>query len=418
MKSYLTHLECSACATLCRADELHTVCPVCGQVLYARYDLDAVGRSLTPAALAGRRTDLWRWRELLPVRDEAHIVTLGEGGTPLLKMRTLGRDLGFDALYVKEEGLNPTGSFKARGMAVAVSRARELGVTRVATPSAGNAAGALAAYGAAAGMETFVFMPDDAPAINQVESAVTGAHVYLVRGLIGDAGRIVKTLGSHNTWFDVSTLKEPYRAEGKKTMGFELAEQLDWQLPTAILYPAGGGTGLIGMWKAFDELERLGWIGPARPRMIAVQAAGCAPIVRAFEQGREAAEPWLGAKTVADGLRVPSPFAGALILRILRASRGTAVAVDDAEILAAMGELARAEGLYAAPEGAATFAAFKRLAVRGYLKPDETVVLFNTGAGLKYPQLVKQTFPVLDPDDPQLAERFAQLEAMRERGQA
>lgn len=402
MFSFLSHLECSACAETFSAAELHNTCPACGKVLLARYDLDTLKQKFSRDDLNTRDFTLWRWHELLPVRDEKNIVTLGEGGTPLLHARNLGRTHDFPNLYIKEEGLNPTGSFKARGMAVAISRAKELGVTRVATPSAGNAAGALAAYGAAAGMETYVFMPYDAPEINKLESFVTGAHVYLVNGLISDAGKIVKTLAPTRGWFDVSTLKEPYRAEGKKTMGLELAAQLDWELPDAIIYPTGGGTGIVGMWKAFDELEQLGWIGSARPKMISVQAEGCAPIVTAFNANEKVAKPWQNARTLADGLRVPSPFADYLILKIIRASHGTALAVNDDEIRAAMFELARAEGLFAAPEGAATYAAFKRLAANGSLKPHERVVLFNTGTGLKYPQLLRADFPILDPNHPDL----------------
>lgn len=405
--SFLSHLECTNCANTYSADELHNTCPNCGKVLYARYDLASLREQLKPDDLKGRVSTLWRWHELLPVRSPDDIITLGEGGTPLLHARVLGKAHGFEQLYIKEEGLNPTGSFKARGMAVAVSRAHELGVTKVATPSAGNAAGALAAYGAAAGMETYVFMPQDAPDINKLESVITGAHVYLVNGLISDAGKIVKTLAPKRGWFDVSTLKEPYRAEGKKTMGLELAEQLNWQLPDAIIYPTGGGTGLIGMWKAFDELEQLGWIGGARPKMISVQAAGCAPIVTAFNAGTATAAPWQNAQTIADGLRVPSPFADYLILNILRASHGTALTVTDDEIRIAMSELARREGLYVAPEGAATYAAFQHLVSDGFLQSNERVILFNTGTGLKYPQLVQAPFPILDSNDSALDEHVA-----------
>lgn len=405
MYSFLSHLECSACGEIYSADELHNTCAVCGKVLYARYDLAALKRSMTPRDLDTRVSTMWRWHELLPVRDETNVVTLGEGGMPLLHAATLGRALGFEHLYIKEEGLNPTGSFKARGMATAVSRARELGVTRMATPSAGNAAGALAAYGAAAGVQTYVFMPRDAPEINKLESFITGAQVYLVNGLINDAGKIVKTLAPERGWFDVSTLKEPYRAEGKKTMGLELAAQFGWRLPDAIIYPTGGGTGIIGMWKAFDELEQLGWIGSARPKMISVQAAGCAPIVKAFTEGELTALPWQNAQTIADGLRVPAPFADYLILNILRESRGTALTVSDDEIRAAVHDLARGQGMFVAPEGAATYAAFKHLAASGFLQPQERVVLFNTGTGLKYPNLVRADFPVLEPNDPNLTNR-------------
>jgi threonine synthase len=398
MKSLLDHLECTACSARYSADALHTVCPDCGKVLFARYDLRAL-QGLSPRDLNGRTWTMWRYRELMPVRDEANIVTLGEGMTPLLRARRLGSAYGFDHLFIKEEGLNPTGTFKARGMSAALSRAKELGVSSVATPSAGNAAGAMAAYGAAAGIETSVFMPADAPEINWLESYVCGARVYLVKGLIGDAARIVQRVGPKHRWFDLSTLKEPYRVEGKKTMGLEIAEQFQWQLPEVIIYPTGGGTGLIGMWKAFDELTQLGWLGNQRPKMISVQAAGCAPIVRAFLDGRTASDPWTNAQTIAAGLRVPHAFAAYLILRTIRDSAGTALAVTDAEILDAMRELARLEGLFVCPEGAATLAAFKRLATSGFLHPNERVVLFNTGSGLKYSHLVQGEFSTIDPGD-------------------
>ncbi len=400
--SFLSHLECTNCHNQYNADELHTICPNCGKVLYARYDLERARASFTKENLANRSHDMWRWHELMPIRNPANVITLGEGMTPLLRARRLGRALGFDSVLIKDEGLNPTGSFKARGLCAAVSRAYELGVKTIALPSAGNAAGAAAAYGAAAGMETYVFMPQDAPAINQLESYLYGAHVYLVRGLISDAGKIVRTLGPKYGWFDMSTLKEPYRAEGKKTMGLELAEQLTWSLPDVILYPTGGGTGLLGMWKAFDELEQMGWIDSKRPKMIAVQAEGCAPVVQAFHDGSEMAVPWKDAHTIADGLRVPHPFADYLILRILRESGGTAIAVSDDEIRAAMGEWAQQEGMFVSPESAATYAAFKTLAASGFIQPQEQVVLFSTGTGLKYADLVSAEFPVLEPNDPNI----------------
>jgi len=398
MKSLLDHLECTACGGRYSADELHTVCPDCGKVLFARYDLRAL-KGLSPRDLNGRTWTMWRYRELMPVRDEANIVTLGEGMTPLLRTRRLGSAYGFDHLFIKEEGLNPTGTFKARGMSAALSRAKELGVSSVATPSAGNAAGAMAAYGAAAGIETSVFMPADAPEIIRLESYVCGARVYLVKGLIGDAARIVQRIGPKHRWFDLSTLREPYRVEGKKTMGLEIAEQFNWQLPEVIIYPTGGGTGLIGMWKAFDELTQLGWLGNQRPKMISVQAAGCAPSVRALLDGRTASDPWTNAQTIAAGLRVPHAFADYLILRTIRDSAGTALAVTDAEILDAMRELARLEGLFVCPEGAATLAAFKRLATSGFLHPNQRVVLFNTGSGLKYSPLVPGEFTAIAPGD-------------------
>ncbi len=405
MKSFLDHLQCSACGRRFSADQLHTVCRECGKVLFARYDLPAARKSM-PRDFSGRPPTMWRYRELMPVREQMNIVSLGEGMTPLLHAARLGRAYGFEQLFIKDEGLNPTGTFKARGMSAAVSRARELGVRTIVAPSAGNAAGALAAYGAAAGIETSVFMPADAPQINKIESAVCGARVYLVEGLISDAAKLVQRIGPERGWFDVSTLKEPYRVEGKKTMGFELAEQFDWQLPDAIIYPTGGGTGMIGMWKAFDELEQLGWIGKERPKMISVQAAGCAPIVQAFTEARTESEPWQDAHTIAAGLRVPHAFADYLILRTIRQSGGTAIAVGDEEIVACIRDVARLEGLFVCPEGAATVAAFKHLAARGFLHPEQRVVLFNTGSGLKYAELVQSEFPLLDPSDPNPLNNF------------
>jgi threonine synthase len=399
MKSFLDYLQCTNCDRRFSADRLQTVCPDCGKVLFARYDLPAARKSM-PRDFSSRPSTMWRYRELMPVRDEANIVSLGEGMTPLLRATRLGRDYGFEQLFIKEEGLNPTGTFKARGMSAAVSRAKELGVSTIAAPSAGNAAGALAAYGAAAGIETSVFIPADAPGINKIESAVCGANVYLIEGLISDAAKVVRQIGPRRGWFDFSTLKEPYRVEGKKTMGFELAEQFDWQLPDVIIYPTGGGTGIIGMWKAFDELEQLGWIGKERPKMISVQAEGCAPVIRALMEGKTACEAWQEAHTIAAGLRVPHPFADYLILRAIRESEGTALAVSDSEIIACIRESARLEGLFLCPEGAATVVAFKHLAASGFLRPDQRVVLFNTGCGLKYADLVPSEFSRIKPDDP------------------
>jgi threonine synthase len=328
---------------------------------------------------------MWRWRELLPVYDPAHIVTLGEGDTPLLPAPRLGAQLGLRRLYVKEEGLNPTGSFKARGLAAAISKAKELGVQKVIIPTAGNAGGALAAYAARAGLSAHIVMPRDTPKANQVESRIVGAAVELVDGLISEAARLAGEKARAEGWFDVSTFKEPYRAEGKKIMGYELAEQFEWALPDVILYPTGGGTGLVGMWKAFAEQSVLGWLkGAARPRMVAVQAEGCAPVVKAFHAGAEACDFWPGAHTLASGLRVPKSFADRLILEDLRASEGTAVAVSDQAIIAAQRQLGAAEGIFGAPEGAATLAALDRLVRQGWVQPDERIVLFNTGTGLKY----------------------------------
>jgi threonine synthase len=383
--SCLTHLECPECGEARPADALQTICARCNSPLLARYDLGEARAAVDRDALRARPRGTWRWHEVLPVRDPAHAVTLGEGDTPLLPAPRLAGQLGLRHVWIKEEGLNPTGSFKARGMAVAVARARELGVREVVVPTAGNAGGALAAYAARAGLRAHVFMPADAPAANQVEARITGAEVRLVPGLISDAGRQAAGEAAQNAWFDVSTFKEPYRVEGKKVMGYELAEQFDWQLPEVVVYPTGGGTGLVGMWKAFAELGALGWLsGAGRPRMVAVQAEGCAPVVRAFEARAERAEFFANAHTVAAGLRVPGPFADRLILRSLYESEGAAVAVSDAGILAAQRQLAEAEGIFAAPEGAATLAGLARLAADGWVQPGERVVLFNTGTGLKY----------------------------------
>lgn len=396
--SLLTHLECTHCRRAFDAGALHGACPDDGRPLYPRYDLDAVARAVRKEDLIGREASLWRYRELLPVRDPQQIVTLGEGWTPLLPLTRLASEWGLRCAWVKDESQMPTGSFKARGMAVAVSRAKELGVMRVAAPSAGNAGGALATYAARAGLEAFIFMPEDVPLINQIECEAAGARTYLVRGLITDCGRLVRVNGERMGWFDMSTLKEPYRVEGKKTMGFELAEQLDWELPDLVLYPTGGGTGLVGMWKAWEELEQIGWIGPRRPRMVAVQAEGCAPIVRAFHAGAEEATPWENAATGASGLRVPAAVGDRLMLRALRESGGTAVAVSEAEIAAAIRLLASREGLFAAPEGAATVAGLRHLLDDGLVDRDERIVLFDTGSGLKYPEWFAPRLPVLEPD--------------------
>jgi threonine synthase len=385
--SVLTHLECGLCGRQYDADRLWNLCPACGKPLLARYDLAAARQALDRDELARREPTLWRYRELLPVRDRRHELCLGEGWTPLFHARRLGEILGFSQLYVKNEGLNPTGSFKARGLGVALSRALELGVRSVSIPSAGNAAGAMAAYAARAGMEAHVFMPRDVPPLFVAECRVLGAQVTLVDGLITDCGRVAAEGVQRHGRFDVSTLKEPYRLEGKKTMGYELAEQMGWTLPDVVVYPTGGGTGLVGMWKAFDEMEALGWIGAVRPRMVVVQAAGCAPIVRAFQAGDEFAAPWQAAHTLADGLRVPAAVGDFLILRALRESGGTAVAVADEAMLEAARLLGRTEGIWAAPEGAATLVAFQALRRQGWIGDDETVVLFNTGSGLKYAHL-------------------------------
>ncbi len=378
------HLECAACNLRHEARRLLNLCSECGKPLLVRYDLEAAARTLTKKSLDGRRSDMWRYREVLPVENDDHLVSLGEGFTPLLRSENLGRKLEIDELYIKDESQNPTQSFKARGMSAAVSMAKELGAKKLAAPSAGNAAGALAAYAARAGLECFIFMPRDTPGANVIECEQTGAHVTLMDGLITDCGAEVARRKEAEGWFDVSTLKEPYRVEGKKTLGYELAEQMDWQLPDVIIYPTGGGTGLIGMWKAFDEMEQMGWIGSKRPRMVTVQASGCAPIVRAFQDGTRHADEFQNAATVAAGLRVPKAIGDFLILDALRASGGTAVDVTDEELIAAVGEIGAAEGVFCAPEGAACLPALRKLMNRGEVKASERIVLFNTGAGVKY----------------------------------
>ena len=382
--SYLKDLVCTKCGATQPKNELVNLSACCQLPLFARYDLEAVSKVLNREALADRVPTMWRYEEVMPVEDKASLVSLGEGFTPLLHTPSLGAQAGVSDLYVKDEGLNPTGSFKARGMSAAVSRALELGATALAIPSAGNAAGATAAYAARAGLPAFIFVPTDVPVANRVECEVLGAHVELVDGLISDCGRIVAERKEAEGWFDVSTLKEPYRVEGKKTLGYELAEQLDWELPDVVIYPTGGGTGLIGMWKAFDEMEMLGWIGKKRPRMVSVQAAGCAPIVRAFDEGTEHARTWENAHTVASGLRVPGAVGDFLMLQAIRDSGGCALAVTDEQLMADVDVMASHTGIFPAPEGAATFTALKCLVADGRVKADERVVLFNTGTGLKY----------------------------------
>ena len=384
MRSALSHLECSNCGKSFSAERLITVCPECGKVLFARYDLEVAATTMTPDALRDRPWNMWRYAELLPVRDERFRLTLGEGGTPLLDAPRLGHRFGIERVLVKDEGQNPTGSFKARGLGVAVARANELGATAVAIPSAGNAASAMAAYAARAGMPAHVFMPEDAPAATIAECHMYGAHVTLVEGRINDAGRALREAGAEQGWFDVSTLKEPYRAEGKKTLGLELAEQLGWGEPDAIIYPTGGGTGIVGMWKAFAELEQMGLIGAKRPKMIVVQAEGCAPIVRAFERGQRHAEEWQDSTTVAAGLRVPVAIGDYLILDAVRGSGGTAMTVSDQELIDGVRLAAREEGIFVSPEAGATFAALPKLLERGVIARSDEVVIFATGSGLKH----------------------------------
>lgn len=379
--STITHLECSRCRKEHACTQLQNLCTACSKPLLARYDLKKATTTLTRTALAGRRPNMWRYAEVLP---NGTPVTLGEGLTPLLAARRLADRLGLESLYIKDEGLNPTGSFKARGLSAAVTQAKALGAKSVAIPTAGNAGGAMAAYAAKAGLPAVIVMPADTPLANVMECRAFGADVRRLNGLISDCGQYVAEHKEREGWFDISTLKEPYRIEGKKTMGYELWEQFDGKLPDVIIYPTGGGVGLIGMWKAFEEMEAMGWIGLERPRMVSVQAAGCAPIVEAFEKGGESAEFWDHAATLASGLRVPKALGDFLMLSYLRASSGTAVAATDQEMLAAGRELAALEGVYAAPEGAATLVAARKLAAEGWIGARETVVLFNTGTGYKY----------------------------------
>ena len=381
---YLSHLECGLCGERLDADKLWNLCPACQKPLLVRYDLDAAKAGFARGLLAGREPTMWRYRELLPLRDNKFKLSLGEGFTPLFQASRLEREIGHGPLYIKDEGLNPTGSFKARGLAAAVSRAYELGVKAVSIPTAGNAGCAMSAYAALAGLEAHVYMPADVPRPFINECRVLGAQVTLIDGLITDCGRAAREGVEKYGRFDVSTLKEPYRIEGKKTMGYELAEQMNWTLPDVVIYPTGGGTGLVGMWKAFDEMGKLGWIGPARPRMVTVQAEGCAPMVKAFHEGREFAEMWPNARTIADGMRVPAAVGDFLILRALRESGGTAVAVPDAEILDSTYLLGKTTGIWPAPEGGATLAAFLRLKKDGWIRDGDSVVLFNTGNGAKY----------------------------------
>jgi threonine synthase len=382
--SFVTHLECSITGARYEADRLHGLSDV-GRPLLVRYDLAGIGAAIDRQKLESRPADLWRYRELLPVRRAANIVSLGEAATPLVALEKVGARLGLAGLLVKDEGRLPTGSFKARGVALAVSMAKELGVTRIAMPTNGNAGAALAAYASRAGIETVVFCPDDTPEINVREIAAQGARVYRVNGLIDDCGKIVAEGAAAGRWFDMSTLKEPYRIEGKKTMGLELADQLGWTVPDVIFYPTGGGTGLIGMWKAFEELEALGFIGPKRPRMVAVQAEGCAPIVKAWEDGEEHAPRWENAHTVASGIRVPRAVGDFLILRAVRESQGFAITVSDAELTRAAEEAATSDGLLVCPEGGATLAACEKALARGLIDKSENIVLFNCATGLKYP---------------------------------
>jgi len=391
----ISYLECTRCGEHLPGDRPQNICPKDGGVLFVRYDLASLKGKLRPEDLSGRVASMWRYADVLP---ELHAgekpVTLGEGFTPMLASRE------YPSVFIKDEGLNPTGSFKARGMSAAVTMAKHYGLKKLAVPSAGNAGGALAAYAAAAGLEAHIFMPKDVPVANRMECDYYGAHVALVDGLISDCGRMVAERKEKEGWFDVSTLKEPFRVEGKKTMGYEVAEQLGWKLPQGIIYPTGGGVGMIGMWKAFDEMEELGWIGSGRPKMITVQAAGCAPIVKAWEAGKSASEMWAGAATFAAGLRVPKAYGDYLILDILKKSHGTAVAATDEEILAAMRHWASAEGVFAAPEGAASLVAYQKLRSSGFFRAEDTVVLFSTGSAYKYLDMIETQEKKARPEPP------------------
>jgi threonine synthase len=396
---FVRQLRCARCGEIHDPHVEQHLCHACAGPLLVEYDLPGVASAVTPGHVAAREPSLWRYRELLPLARPDERISLGESFTPLLAVPRLGASLGVPGLLVKDEGLLPTGSFKARGAAVGVSRARELGATVLALPTAGNAGGAWAAYGARAGLTVYVVTPDDAPLINRAEIRATGAQAFAVHGLISDAGAIVSRAVQAHHWYDAGTLREPYRIEGKKTMGLELAEQLGWTMPDAILYPCGGGVGLIGMQKAFGELAALGWVHGRLPRLIAVQATGCAPLVAAFQRGEPESTFWQGAATIAAGLRVPKALGDFLVLRAVRETGGTAVAVEDREILQAIQTAGRLEGLLLSPEGAATIAAVPSLLARGVVKPDDRVVAFNTGAGIKYAELLSADLPLLNPGD-------------------
>lgn len=397
MKSFVTHLECANCGVHYAADHLHNLCPACQRPLWVKYDLAALKSHFPRDTLADRPPTLWRYRELLPMRDDAAIVTLGETMTPILETPRLAAHFGVRHLAVKDESRLPTGSFKARGMALAISKAKEFGIQRVAVPTAGNAGGALAAYAARAGIEAYVFMPDDTPSINRKECFLAGAKTFLVNGLITDCGRIVGEGRAKKGWFDVSTLKEPYRIEGKKTMGLELAEQLDWELPDVILYPTGGGTGLIGMWKAFAEMEALGWLRSAKkPKMISCQSTGCAPIATAFERGERFAPKFENAATIASGIRVPAAVGDFMILDAVRASGGIALATPEADIPKWMQLATSREGISLCPETAVCLGALEVLRAREFIKPEDHILIFNTGAAQKYPEAVQEDLPRID----------------------
>jgi len=388
--SFITHLECGTCGSAVDHQVVQTVCPACGKSLLVRYNLDQARKTLGRDSYVNRTHGLWRFRELLPVLHESNIVSLGEVGTPILPLSRIAQRFGLHHLSIKDESFNPTGSFKARGLSAAVSKAKELGVKEACMPTAGNAGAALAAYGAAAGLVSHIYMPEDTPQVNIDECRIYGADVHLVPGNISDAAKAMNTDRVGKSWFDMSTLKEPYRLEGKKTLGFEVAEQCEWKLPDVIVYPTGGGTGLIGMWKAFEEMEDLGWIDERRPKMVSVQTTGCAPIVRAFESGAKESEFWINAETIASGLRVPKAFADTLILKTIYESGGCAIAIDDESILSTILLVANLEGVLLSPEGAATVATLGALHERRLISPASFVLLFNTGSGLKYGEVLRR----------------------------
>ena len=389
MRSFLTHLECTYCKAIFSTEKPRRTCPKCSKVLFPRYDIENAKKEINPTKISTRTSTMWRYFEMLPIINPDNIVTLGEGFTPILPINNLGKSLDCSNLFIKDEGINPTSSFKARGLSAAVSKAKEFGLTKFTIPSAGNAAGALAAYCARGGMKSNIFMPRDTPIANIKEVSIIGSNLTLIDGLINDAGKLSQEKAEKENLFDVSTLKEPYRVEGKKTMGYEIAEQMNWKLPDAIIYPTGGGTGIVGMWKAFDELEQLGWIDSKRPKMFCVQSSGCAPIVKAFVEKTEFAEPWQNAKTIASGLRVPVAIGDYLILDALRSSNGGAVSVDDEDILLETKRIAELEGMFICPEGGATIKGLKILLDNGQLSTDDNILLLNTGTGLKYLDIFK-----------------------------
>lgn len=398
MLSYVTHLECAKCQRHYESEIVNQLCE-CGGPLIVKYDLDRVKENFKKEALKEREPNLWRYWEMLPVKDKKNIVSLGEGMTPLIKMDVAGPAVGLNNLYLKDEGIIPSGTFKSRGATVGISRAKELGIKIVAMPTNGNAGASWSTYGAKAGIDSVIVMPKDAPEITRNECAITGAKLYLVDGLISDAGKIVARGVKKHGWFDVSTLKEPYRIEGKKTMGLEIAEQFNWEVPDVILYPTGGGVGIIGIFKALRELQEMGWIGDKMPRLVAVQAAGCAPIVKAWKEGKTESEFWKDAKTCAFGITVPKALGDFLVLEAIYQTKGCALEVEDEDILQAQMDLARKEGTFICPEGAALYAAARQLKDEGWLQEDEKVVMLNTGTGLKYPETVRVNVPLLQPEE-------------------